>query len=133
MSEKCGVCRILLYRLKVALVVLRFDTLLARRTSYLSRMMIVNTDSSNDTLTFLAFDQETVQTFSGISVSSLCRVNHSLLLKNLLQSLQNFHSTREQFCVMHGLQRFPRRDDFYRISSCIYGSTVYEQGRRACW
>ena len=68
MSGKCGVCRILLYRLKVALVVVRFDILLARRTSYLSTMMIVNTDSSNDTLTFLAFDQETAQTFSGTGI-----------------------------------------------------------------
>ena len=68
MSEKCGVCRILLYRLKVALVVVRFDILLARKTSYLSTMMIVNTDSSNDTLTFLAFDQETAQTFSGTGI-----------------------------------------------------------------
>jgi hypothetical protein len=63
-----GSCLPRLYRLKVALVVFRFNVFLTCGTSEFATMMITKTGTGNNTLTFLAFHQSTTQGFGRTGV-----------------------------------------------------------------
>ena len=96
-----------LYRLKVALMVFRFDVFLTGGTSDFATMIITKTGTSYNTLTFLDLIKAQHRDLAG-PASSLWRLKHASLLKNRLQSFQNFHSTREQFWVLHILHTSPQ-------------------------
>ena len=66
-SFSCS-CLLRLYRLKVTLMVFRFDVLLTGGASDFATMMITKTGTSNNTLTFLAFHQSTAQRFGRTGV-----------------------------------------------------------------